>query len=465
MPFLSLPPILRFVDVRVKFLMRMRSQPTSIRNLSRIHYQARCFSFSTTSSDGGDDDTQHQRPLFVAATKQHVGKTTTCLALLSGLQKRFDNVGFLKPVGQQHVQVDIDVDVDVDVDEDSMPSKIRVDKDVVLIKEYFHLDHIDYRFMSPVIIPNGYTKRYVDGKISTADQQREVEEAAEHISSRSDITVIEGTGHCAVGSIVGLNNAKVAKLLGADMILIANGGLGKAFDELELNRVLCEQNNVRIAGVIINKVIPEKYEQTKHYLQKAMMQTWGIPLLGCVPDRPYLGCPALADLEQLFKTELISGKKAKNRFRHYTIQDINLVTTSSKLFLENIRSRKPTRTLYICHITRDDLILGFLDEYQRRRSGSAEPPFEAALLICGRSDTYELSEEVETMIKDNNDNDDDDDGPSIMIVDSTTHETVTKILRYTPKLNIDDTSRVSVAVDHYEKYIDFDKLLSRTKKE
>lgn len=47
-----------------------------------------------------------QRPIFVAATKQHVGKTTTCLALLSGLKKRFDKVGFLKPVGQQHVEVE-----------------------------------------------------------------------------------------------------------------------------------------------------------------------------------------------------------------------------------------------------------------------------------------------------------------------------------------------------------------------
>jgi BioD-like phosphotransacetylase family protein len=41
----------------------------------------------------------------VAATKQHVGKTSTSLALLSGLQKRFDKVGFIKPVGQQHVPV------------------------------------------------------------------------------------------------------------------------------------------------------------------------------------------------------------------------------------------------------------------------------------------------------------------------------------------------------------------------
>jgi len=42
-------------------------------------------------------------------------------------------------------------------------------------------------------------------------------------------------------------------------------------------------------------------------MRKAMRQAWGVPLLGCVPDRAFLGCPALADLETLFKTKLISG--------------------------------------------------------------------------------------------------------------------------------------------------------------
>lgn len=49
-----------------------------------------------------------QKPIFVAATKQHVGKTTTSLALMAGLQKRFPKVGFIKPVGQQHVTVHSD---------------------------------------------------------------------------------------------------------------------------------------------------------------------------------------------------------------------------------------------------------------------------------------------------------------------------------------------------------------------
>ena len=150
-----------------------------------------------------------QRPIFVAATKQHVGKTTVSLAVMSGLQKRFNKVGFIKPVGQQHVPV-----------VDKANENLRVDKDVVLMREHFGLSHVDYRDMSPVIIPSGYTKRFVDGHITLEEQLKDVEVAMEHQNQNSDVVLIEGTGHCAVGSIVGLNNAKVASLLGADMILM-----------------------------------------------------------------------------------------------------------------------------------------------------------------------------------------------------------------------------------------------------
>jgi hypothetical protein len=240
-------------------------------------------------------------------------------------------------------------------------------------------------------------------------------------------------------------------------IISANGGLGKAFDELELNRILCQHYNVRIAGVIINKVIPEKYEQTKHYMAKAMLQTWGIPLLGCIPDRPFLGCPALADLETLFETKLLSG--SEHLFRHYSTQDMTVVTTSLTRFLENLRE-KPKRTLYICHVTRDDLIVGFLGEFQRRRR-KGEEPFEAALVICGRKDKYELSREVRDMMV-TVDHGVEQQGAPIMCVELTTHQVMKKIHAFTPKLNIHDTNRVNVAVDHYEPYIDFEELLRRT---
>lgn len=385
-----------------------------------------------------------QRPIFVAATKQHVGKTSVSLALVSGLQKRFDKVGFIKPVGQQHVEVE----------SSNLRSTIRVDKDVCLVRERFHLDHIDYQHMSPVIIPRGYTKKYVDGEITYEKQLHDIESSFREVSAASDVVLCEGTGHCAVGSIVDVNNAKVASMIGADMVLVANGGLGSAFDELELNRILCQHYNVRIAGVVINKVLPDKFEQTKHYMSKALKQAWGVPLLGCVPDRPYLGCPALFDLERLFKTKLICGEK--HRFRHYNVNDLNLVTTSLTRFLENLRE-KPSRTMYVCHVTRDDLILGFMSEYQRTRAVD-ERPFEAALVICGRRGKYQIADEVKDMI-------DGLEGAPIMVVDFSTHQAMQKIHEFTPKLNIDDRNRVGKAVEHYEPYIDFDELLRRTTSE
>lgn len=320
-----------------------------------------------------------QRPIFVAATREHVGKTTCSLALISGLKKRFDKVGFIKPVGQHHVEVK----------SDSQQKIIRVDKDVRLVREYFKLDHIDYEYLSPVLIPEGYTRKFVDGEISLESQIENVETAMERVSDVSDVVLLEGTGHCAVGSIVGLNNAKVASLVGADMVLVCNGGLGSAFDELELNRILCQHYNVRIAGVILNKVRPDKLDQTIHYMRKAMLQAWGVPLLACIPDRPFLGCPALVDLESVFKTKLISGQE--HRFRHYTVDDIIVVTTSLARFLENVRD-KPARTLYICHATREDLIEGFLTEFKQRQQDVGHP-FEAALIVCDSRGEYGISSE------------------------------------------------------------------------
>ena len=44
----------------------------------------------------------------------------------------------------------------------------------------------------------------------------------------------------------------------------------------------------------------------------------------------------------------------------------------------------------------------------------------------------------------------------------TTHHTMELIHRFTPKLNVSDKGRVVNAIKHYEKYIDYDLLLSRT---
>ena len=206
----------------------------------------------------------------------------------------------------------------------------------------------------------GYTRDYLDGLITSTQQTKLIQEAFAAIMQNCSIVLCEGTGHVAVGSIVDASNADIAALLGAKVLLVANGGLGNSFDELDLNRTLCKSVGVDIAGVIINKVRPEKYDQTKHYLSKALEQKWGpeIPLLGCIPDRPFLGCPCIADIERLFGASLISG--AEHRLRHYRVDDLTLVATSLEVFLKCLRLNRQAgaRKLFVCHSSRNDILLG-----------------------------------------------------------------------------------------------------------
>lgn len=85
-----------------------------------------------------------------------------------------------------------------------------------------------------VLVPKGYTKQYIDGEVSRQAQVDRIQNSFAEIERRSDITLVEGTGHVGVGSIIEMSNAQTAALIGADVVLVANGGLGSAFDELEV---------------------------------------------------------------------------------------------------------------------------------------------------------------------------------------------------------------------------------------
>ncbi len=247
---------------------------------------------------------EQKNSIFIEATGQNVGKSTLCLGIIAGLKKRYSSVGFIKPIGQQHVRIN---------------DNLNVDKDVVLIKQHFNLG-AEWSDMSPVIIPSGFTRDYLDEKVTENDLSSKIEASFKKIQNENAFTVVEGTGHIGVGSIVGLNNAKVAANLGIDMVIIASGGLGSSFDELCLNIALCKSLGVNIRGVILSRVKDEKREMIADYFPKALKK-WDIPLLGLIPFNDLLNTPAIEDFETLFNTKLISGNQ--HRYRHFSKSTIS----------------------------------------------------------------------------------------------------------------------------------------------
>lgn len=212
--------------------------------------------------------------LYVAATSQHVGKTTSTLGLAASFRKAGINTGYCKPVGQKHIEIGDSV----------------VDKDAVLFADLLKLDIVP-EIHSPVILGKGSTSKYLDNP-DAYDLEAKVVEARNSLASSHDATIFEGTGHPGVGSVADISNAHVAKLLNASVVMVVEGGIGSTIDKLNMSMGLFRENNVPIIGVIVNKVIPTKMEQVRKYVG-VWLEKNDLELLGVVPYDNTLAYPLI----------------------------------------------------------------------------------------------------------------------------------------------------------------------------
>ena len=273
------------------------------------------------------------------------------------------------------------------------------------------------------------------------------------ISANNPFTVVEGTGHCGVGSIVNMNNAQVAALLGVNMVLVANGGLGSAFDELSLNLHVCKAAGAKVGGVIVNKIQPSKVEMVRHYLGTALKDRYGLDLIGCVPHGEMMDAATMMDFENIFETRVASGHE--HRLRHFG--EYELAITDLNLFLEKLHTGDFNETLFVTHASRSDIVTGYLvyaATYERITGQS----MKGGILLSGSPTTpYGAwpDEALRTCVEQST--------VPILFTGVSTSETVKKLTRYVAKLNADDPSRTDDVVAQYSKYIDAEKVLAAAK--
>jgi BioD-like phosphotransacetylase family protein len=268
--------------------------------------------------------------IFVAATRQDDGKTTTSLGLFAALQKRFPNIGYIKPVGQRFVQVEGE----------------KIDEDSVLINDTYRV-RTPLKAMSPIAVEPDFTRRYLSGGNSQQLHDR-VQSAFDEASWEKNFVIIEGTGHAGVGSVFDLSNATVAKLLHSKVVIVSQGGIGKPIDEISLNLALFEKYGVEVVGAILNKVLPDKIESLTEFARKGLARL-GLPLLGVVPFSQELRKPTLNQIAHQVRGEFIAGTDHKRR----RASKIIIGAMSSR----NAESFFEAGTLLITPGDREDLIL------------------------------------------------------------------------------------------------------------
>ncbi|MBX3748114.1 MAG: AAA family ATPase [Verrucomicrobiae bacterium] len=226
--------------------------------------------------------------VFVAATRMNDGKTTTSLGLLSALQQHHPRIGYIKPVGQRFVAVE----------------EQKIDEDSVLMQQVYQI-RAPLVDMSPIAVEPDFTRRYLECANSDALVRR-IEKAFDRVAWEKDFVLCEGTGHAGVGSVFDLSNATVARILGAKVVVVTQGGIGRPIDELALNQALFEREGVQIIGVILNKVLPQKIEQITDFVRRGLKRR-GLRLLGVIPHLPLLSSPTLAAIREDLDADVLNS--------------------------------------------------------------------------------------------------------------------------------------------------------------
>lgn len=239
-----------------------------------------------------------RKRIYVAATSQHVGKTTSTLGLTSSIIRRGLNTGYCKPVGQQFVEL----------------GDLCVDKDALLFSEVLQFE-LEAALHSPVILGPGATTAYLD-EPEGFPYTENILQASSRLQAMHEVVVYEGTGHPGVGSVVGLSNADVAKMVDAGVIMVVEGGIGSTIDELNRSISLFREKKVPIIGIILNKVLTEKIDKVSHYVGQYLRQN-GLPLLGVLPYDKSLSNPIMETVKMAVRGRVVAfPEHLDNRVEH-----------------------------------------------------------------------------------------------------------------------------------------------------
>lgn len=240
------------------------------------------------------------KKIFIAATGQQCGKTTTSIALLHMARKKYRRVGFMKPLGPKA----------------ALFKGRWVDQDAALLARIYDLeDDLDY--MSPVVLQPDSTRQILDQKISTNDLEAQIRQAAHKLEQRCDLLIIEGAGHSGVGSVVGLNNARIARLLDAPILMMTDAGIGRAIDNVHLNMALIDQEKADLRMLLINKLLANKRQETMGYLQQAFSEM-SFKVVPGFEFSPVLANPTLNHIAKLLGVPLKGDQSAGPRIVHHS---------------------------------------------------------------------------------------------------------------------------------------------------
>jgi len=355
------------------------------------------------------------KKVYIAATSQNCGKTTMSVSLMHLARLRYKRVGFIKPIGPKY----------------QMFGDLMVDLDAILMARTFGLEE-DIALMNPVAMHKDFTREYLNGKMTKDVLEKSILDAINALEEKYDFLIIEGAGHAGVGSVIGLNNAYVAHLIGAPVMIVTESGIGSTIDLVNLNLALFEKERAVVKMLLVNKIYAHNRDSILAFLKKGFSGN-GLEIVGGFNFSPILANPTLGHISRLFKLPIHGDPEG----RHRIIFKIQLGAAASQRVVDLLQDS----SLVVLTSSRDELIvtlssLYHIPSYRKKIVG---------LIVAGQTPVSPITQQIL----------DDSNVPYIRIHDSTA-SIFSTIKEDVAKISVEDQEKINWIKANAEKEIDFD---------
>ena len=348
--------------------------------------------------------------VFIASAEPFSGKSVVALGLVNMLLGKAQKVAYFKPI---------------------IHSNPKVKKDV-------HIETVLSYFKLPVRYEDCYAFTGQEAlKLMERQNHDEIIETVIHklkkLEENHDFTIIDGSDFVGEGTAFEFEtNISLAKNLGSPVIIVVSGE-GKDIPQL-INSTLTvwrsfEMREAQVISIIVNKVKPAQVAAVKEFLNDQLSDDI---ILSIIPEDKSLLAPTMKEIFEQLDAKIVCGADQLSN------QVDNFVTGAMQVpqFLNHIKEN----VVIVTPSDRGDIVISAM-----QANLSINYPKIAGIVttVGGKLDepVQRLIEGLSTVVP-------------VISVKEGTFETISKLSAIHSRITPDNTKKIQLAIDTFDKYVD-----------
>lgn len=356
------------------------------------------------------------KTIFIASVEPYSGKSIIALGLVNMLLGKAQKIGYFKPIINTGPEEGRNV----------------------------HIEMILKHFNLPVAYDDAYAVTRQQAMRQAESEQGELIDTiirkVKKLEENFDFTVIEGSDFLGEGTAFEFDiNVTIAKNLRAPVMVVVSGE-GKTTAHL-INSVLSVLHNfvsreVQVVAIVANKVKPGQINDVRELLAAQLPKD---TILSIIPEEKSLQSPTVKEIFEHIGGKIIVGGQ------HLSNQVDNFVTGAMQV--PNFLNFITENVLIVTPGDRGDIIICAL-----QANLSASYPKIAGIVLTAGYEPEEpilrLLEGLQTVVP-------------IIAVEAGTFITTTRIGSIKSRITVDNTKKIELAINTFEKYVDVQALVEK----